>query len=86
MVTVVDEARANFGDKGSFTWMHGGEIGRMKLAIEAAGDVERLRFIGDIDGEFGAETSTRSAAGRRFTVDDDFRRDGRVLFATTTVI
>ena len=51
------EARTNFGERGSFTWMYGGEIGRMKLAIEAAGEVERLRFVGEVEDEFAADES-----------------------------
>jgi hypothetical protein len=52
---IVEDARENFGDKGSLTWMQGGEIGRMKFGMEAAGDVERLKLTGDVEGELAAD-------------------------------
>ena len=52
-----DDVRENFGDRGSFTCIHGGDIGRIKFAMEAAGDVERLRLMGEVEDEFAADES-----------------------------
>jgi len=46
-----DDARENFGDNGSLTRIHGGDIGRIKFGIEPTGDVERLKLIGDVEDE-----------------------------------
>jgi hypothetical protein len=64
-VIVVDDTRENFGDRGSLTCMYGGDIGRMKFAIDAAGDVERLRLIGDVDDELAADESILNGVRRR---------------------
>lgn len=55
----------------------------MKFVIEGAGEVERLRFIGDVDGEFGLEDSAvicliivvvvAASDGRGFGVIDGFK-------------
>ncbi len=53
----MEDAREIFGDNGSFTWIQGGDIGRIIFAIDVAGDIERLKTIGDVDEESAVDES-----------------------------